>query len=347
MGIKRIVTSSGRRRRTGHRLLLAIGTIAIVVIACVVMLLNFSSTTPTDTTPTDTAAATTSAGPVAAGLAADRAAAGRPVAIDPAMFSRGSCMEFPPSGHGTFSDDAQGKTVFLDAGHGGLDPGGVGVTETGRPVSEAQVNLPIELATMRVLTGEGYRVVVSRTNSGTVLKMGPGDTDGALMTVTGAHDDIAARDVCANMGHADLLIGIYQDAGGPGNAGAVTAYDADRPFAQDNRRFAAALQTDVLAKLNQAGYGIPDGGISDDSTVGSTLSAAGASYGHLLLLGPAEAGYFTAPSQMPGALIEPLFITDPFEASAADSARGQRLIADGIARAIGQYFARPATPGRG
>jgi hypothetical protein len=81
--------------------------------------------------------------------------------------------------------------------------------------------------------------------------------------------------------------------------------------------------------------------------MGSTLSAAGASYGHLLLLGPADPGYFTTPSQMPGALIEPLFITDPFEASAADSARGQRLIADGIARAAVQYFARPASPGRG
>jgi N-acetylmuramoyl-L-alanine amidase len=64
-------------------------------------------------------------------------------------------------------------------------------------------------------------------------------------------------------------------------------------------------------------------------------------YGHLLLLGPAKRRYFDAPSQMPGALIEPLFITDPFEASIAVSSRGQRLIADGIARAVTQYFSSP------
>jgi N-acetylmuramoyl-L-alanine amidase len=41
---------------------------------------------------------------------------------------------------------------------------------------------------------------------------------------------------------------------------------------------------------------------------------------------------------MPGALIEPLFITYPFEASIAASARGQHIIAAGIAAAIEQCF---------
>jgi N-acetylmuramoyl-L-alanine amidase len=41
---------------------------------------------------------------------------------------------------------------------------------------------------------------------------------------------------------------------------------------------------------------------------------------------------------MPGALIEPLFITDPFEGTIADSTTGQRAIADGIAGAVDQYF---------
>jgi len=37
-------------------------------------------------------------------------------------------------------------------------------------------------------------------------------------------------------------------------------------------------------------------------------------------------------------LIEPLFITDPFEGSIAASAHGQQVIAGGIAPAVGQYF---------
>jgi N-acetylmuramoyl-L-alanine amidase len=41
---------------------------------------------------------------------------------------------------------------------------------------------------------------------------------------------------------------------------------------------------------------------------------------------------------MHGALIEPLFVTDSFEASIAASAHGQQVIATGIAKAIGHYF---------
>jgi N-acetylmuramoyl-L-alanine amidase len=73
--------------------------------------------------------------------------------------------------------------------------------------------------------------------------------------------------------------------------------------------------------------------------MGSAITAADQAYGHLILLGPAKAGYFTTPSRMPGALIEPLFVTDPFEASLAASARGQQVIATGITTAVTQYFA--------
>ena len=44
---------------------------------------------------------------------------------------------------------------------------------------------------------------------------------------------------------------------------------------------------------------------------------------------------------MPGAVIEPLYITDPFEGSIALSSQGQAVIAEGIAKAIEHYFAPP------
>jgi N-acetylmuramoyl-L-alanine amidase len=56
------------------------------------------------------------------------------------------------------------------------------------------------------------------------------------------------------------------------------------------------------------------------------------------LLGPAQSGYFTTPGQMPGELVEPLFITDPSEATIAASTQGQQVIAQGLASAVEAYF---------
>jgi len=71
----------------------------------------------------------------------------------------------------------------------------------------------------------------------------------------------------------------------------------------------------------------------------SRIAVEAARYGHVLLLGPAQAGYFSTPSTMPGALIEPLFVTDPFEGSLAASPTGQQVIAGGIAAAVTQELA--------
>jgi hypothetical protein len=127
---------------------------------------------------------------------------------------------------------------------------------------------------------------------------------------------------------------------GYGGAGCLTDYDADRPFASQNRALARLLQHDVLSAMNARGWDIPDGGARTDAGMGSALTGADLSYGHLMLLGPAKTGYFSTPSRMPGALIEPLFLTDPFEASIAASARGQQVIAAGIAAAAGQYLSQ-------
>jgi N-acetylmuramoyl-L-alanine amidase len=253
-------------------------------------------------------------------------------AIDPALFSPGACEAFAPT-----SGD-RNQTVFLDAGHGGIDPGAVGSTESGATIEESTINLSIELDTMAVLRAQGYRVVVSRTQNTTVTRLAAGDTSGGLLTDQGVLNDVAARDVCANMAAANVLVGIYMDGGYPGNAGCLTGYDADRPFSAGNLRLATLLQDDVLGAMNAQGWDIPDAGVQSDTGLGSAAGAAAENYDHLLLLGPAEAGYFSTPSQMPGALIEPLFLTDPFEGSIAASAQGQQVIAGAIAQAVSQYL---------
>jgi N-acetylmuramoyl-L-alanine amidase len=261
------------------------------------------------------------------------------IAIDPAYFSPGACMEFPPD------TGNRHLTVFLDAGHGGLDPGAVGLTSTGKTIYEADQTLPVVLDTMTILRRAGFGVVVSRTGPTSVLRLRPGDVSGNLLTVAGSHDDVAARDVCANAARADVLVGVYFNSGASaGNAGCVTAYDSARPFAGDNRRLAGLVQSAVLAAMNAQGWQIPDGGVQPDQELGSSLTPADLAYVHLLLLGPAKAGYFNTLSMMPGALVEPLFITDPFEGSIAASTRGQQVIAAGLARAIEQYVAPRPSP---
>ncbi len=253
-------------------------------------------------------------------------------AVDSAAFARTACMAYQPT-----SGDRH-RTVFLDAGHGGLDPGSDGTTTNHRTIYEADQTLPVELDAMQILRADGFRVVVSRTTDSSVARLTGADLDGTLLTAQGVHDDVAARAACANDGHANVLVGIYFDAGEPNNAGSVTGYDDARPFAAANLRLANLVQHDVLAAMNRHGWGIPDEGVQLDSALGSSINPAGAEYGHLLLLGPAKPGWFDTPSQMPGALIEPLFITDPFEGSIASSSSGQHVIAGGIAQAVEQFF---------
>jgi N-acetylmuramoyl-L-alanine amidase len=286
--------------------------------------------------PVRQAAAT---GPGSAGTAAHRPAASAGVAIDSARFSPGACMAYPPA------TGNRHLTVFLDAGHGGPDPGAVGTTRAGKTIYEANQTLPVVLDAMSLLRREGFRVVVSRTRATSVLRLRPGDETGHELTPAGSHADIGARDVCANMAHASLLVGVYFDAAqSPAIAGCLTGYDQAQSFAAANRRFAGLLQADVLAAMNQHGWRVPDDGVQPDRDLGSAVTPADLAYGHLVLLGPAKRGYFSTPSQMPGALIEPLFITDPAEGSIAASRLGQHVIAGGIAAAVAQYFGATAGP---
>lgn len=265
---------------------------------------------------------------------------GRP--IDPALFASGSCVEYGPTSGNLH------EVVFLDAGHGGVDPGAVGRTTAGETVEEGELTLPIELDTMALLRAHGFTVVVSRTRQSTVMRLASGDLSGDGFSLIGAHDEVAARDICANEARADLLVGIYLDAGAPGLAGCVTTYDADRPFSSDNERLAHLLQRSELAAMNGQGWAIPSDGVLDDVGMGSSngnpadggLAAEAARYDHVMLIGPAMTGYFSTPSRMPGAVIEPLYLTDPEEASLAASSTGQHVLAEGIAGGIEQYFAR-------
>ena len=100
-----------------------------------------------------------------------------------------------------------------------------------------------------------------------VVRLAPEDHSEGALTIQSAHDDVAARDLCADLANATILIGFYVDAGpSEQNAGSVTGYAAARPFSQANVRLAGLVQRDALTALNAHSWVYP-------TTASSPMSA--------------------------------------------------------------------------
>lgn len=266
----------------------------------------------------------------------------RPRAVGPSLFERGSCVLFGPTAGNRH------LRVFIDAGHGGVDPGGVGRTSTGVRIGEAPLNVRVAKDAAGVLRQRGFSVVLSRTGHNAVARLRPGDISGAVYTEAGEHRELVARDRCADLAHANVVIGMDLDAAtSPAAKGSVALYCAARPYGAANLRLARLVQRDVLANLHATHPGIPDLGVHTDVGYGGNLTAADRAYGHLVLLGPRKRGYLNTPTMVPAALIEPLFLTNPAEASLADSRAGQEAIGHGLADAAEQFLDSRKGSGRG
>ncbi len=254
-------------------------------------------------------------------------------------YADGSCQSYAPL-HGNVH-----RTIFIDAGHGGPDPGASGPDGQSGVIQEKTATLAVALDLAQMLRQEGYTVVLSRTRDSTVMRLRDGDLDSAVLTADAEHRETVARVICANSAQAGMLLSIHFNAfSDPSVGGVETFYDTARPFASENTRLATLVQQDVLAALANAGWQIPDRGTAvDTSDAAPTLTAQAAAYPYLLLLGPQQPGYLDQPSQMPGVLCEPLFLSDPIEAAIAASTAGQQALARGLVQAIDEAYT-PPTP---
>lgn len=232
------------------------------------------------------------------------------------------------------ADRRSRQTVFLDPGHGGLDPGVVGAAG-GHQVLEKDATLGVATRLAPLLQADGYRVVISRTTDSSVIKLASSDSIMGSLTGSAVHRDLVARAACANAAGASVLVAIHFDGfDDPTVGGTETFYDAVRPFAASSKRLATALQTALVA-----GLGTSDRGVwTDDQIAAPTLTSSGSLYGHLIELGPTAPGWVDNPSQMPGALVEPLFITHPAEARLATDTAGQQRIAQALEAGLQKYF---------
>ncbi len=249
-----------------------------------------------------------------------------PVAVD--GLESGACMSFAPA------SSRFNRTVFLDPGHGGLDPGVVGVVG-GRQVLEKDVSLAVATRLQSMLAADGYRVVMSRVADASVAHLSAADTVSGALTASAVHRDLVARAACANASRSSVLVSIHFNAfDDPSVGGAETFYDAARPFASDSKRLATALQVALVAALGNQDRGV----WTDDQLVAPTLTPSGSVYGHLIELGPGVAGWVDNPSRMPGALVEPLFLTNRDEARYVVDPAGQEKIAVALKKGIETYF---------
>ena len=239
----------------------------------------------------------------------------------------GACMSFAPAA-GTAS-----KTVFIDPGHGGLDPGVVGQSG-GQDVQEKDVALAVGTRLAAMLQSDGYHVVLSRTKDSSVMKFSPSDTETGALKNSSIEHDLVTRAACANASNATMLLSIHFNAfADPTVGGTETFYDSVRSFADANKRLAVDVQHAVVSAL-----GTTDRGLWTDDQLSTALTPAGSAYGHLILLGPAQPGYVDTPSQMSGALVEPLFLTNESEARLAASASGQQQIAEALRAGVERYL---------
>jgi N-acetylmuramoyl-L-alanine amidase len=240
----------------------------------------------------------------------------------------GACMSLPPAHSGS------GQTVFIDPGHGGLDPGVVGGTG-GHQVLEKDATLAVASRLSDLLRAAGYRVVMSRTLDSTVVKLSPSDSILGSLTASAEHRDLVTRAACANAAGAAALVSIHFDAfADPTVGGTETFYDSARTFAPANRRLATDLQAALVAALGTADRGV----WTDDQLAAPTLTSSGSTYGHLIELGPMSSGWVDEPSQMAGALVEPLFLTNPAEARMATDPSGQQVIAASLEAGLVKFL---------
>jgi N-acetylmuramoyl-L-alanine amidase len=240
----------------------------------------------------------------------------------------GACMSLSPT------DAGPGQTIFIDPGHGGLDPGVVGGTAA-HQVLEKDATLAVARRLSDLLRADGYRVVMARTQDTTVLNLTARDSVMGALTGTAVHRDLLARVACANAAEAAALVSIHFDAfTDPAVGGTGTFYDSARTFSAANRRLATTLQAALVAAL-----GTDDRGVwTDDQLAAPTLTSSGSTYGHLIELGPRSAGWVDDPSQMPGVLVEPLFLTNPAEARLASDEAGQEKIATALESGLVKFL---------
>lgn len=225
---------------------------------------------------------------------------------------------------------ARGKLVALDPGHGGKETGAVAASG----LAEKGVNLRIALKLAALLRQGGYTVVLTRDGDRPVNLRGEDlNGDGKVDN----DDDLQARVDLANAARSDVLVSIHNNGSTSRATRGTTTYYCDaRSFAAASIELAGSLQRNLVAAMRAAGYKPPDNGTSDDAPLNKP-------FGHLFVLGPLTPRVARA-SNMPGALGETLYITNPQEAALLAKDSFLAALAKGYYKGVEEYLSTSPAP---
>lgn len=141
-------------------------------------------------------------------------------------------------GYGTTSFPTAGGIICIDAGHGGSDPGAV---NRSIGLTEKEVTLDICARLSRILKGQGWNVVMTRSDDRDVSWSG-----------SSAKQELGARAQVANDMKADLFVSVHCNAStNPSVNGTSLHY-----YKQGDLVLARSLQGSILAGTGRANRGV-------------------------------------------------------------------------------------------
>ncbi|MCY7765352.1 MULTISPECIES: N-acetylmuramoyl-L-alanine amidase [Bacillus] len=130
------------------------------------------------------------------------------------------------------AEPIEGKTVYIDAGHGGEDSGAVG-----NGLFEKDINLAVSEYVTDKLKAEGANPVASRS-------------DDHFLTL----EDRVAK---ASANHADLFVSIHVNSGVASASGTETYFQSDYE-GENSRRLAADIQSQLVSSLQTRDRGVKE-----------------------------------------------------------------------------------------
>jgi N-acetylmuramoyl-L-alanine amidase len=219
--------------------------------------------------------------------------------------------------------------VCIDPGHGGEDLGNVRV-ENGRiTLQEKDITLEHSLSLAARLRNKGFEVVLTRETDSEVNPSNEDvNGDGTVAPEGGPAqteqiDDLQARVNICNLAAADLLVSVhYNGAENTFLSGYEVWFNDQREFSGRSETFASFMHEALQKGFASAGYEAVDRGIGIEDHV---------------VTGPERPGELV-PSEMPGAVVEGLFLSNEDDAAFIESDIADETLVGAYEEAITRYF---------